>query len=183
MNKSIEQLVLMHDVAGLNDIMNNSDDWLESLDAAEGLVTLGERSGLEYLLIASQSDDDEIHAVVGEILNSPGVKRMREQMEAEERHDRQERLETARLRLQKGRQVFLHKVIYITVDDVLREDPTGKGFSLPGLEDAGLEGWELVNILPRRRQVLVESMDDHFVGAYLFLKKELASDDDMELDA
>ncbi len=183
MKATIDTLVSMRDIAGLEDVMNDSEDWLDSLDAAEGLVKLGERSGLEYLLAASQSDDDEITAIVREILASPEVKHIRQQLEAEEKQVHQARLETARLRLQKGKRVYLHKVIYVTADEILQDDSSGKGFIVPGLEDAGLEGWELVNILPRRRQMLVGSVDDHFVGAYLFLKKELTPDESMDLQA
>ncbi len=182
MSSSINGLVSMHDIQGLFEVLNESEDWMEQMDAAEGLVKLGDRRGLEYLMIASQSEEREVCQAAEEILQSPDVQGMREQIEAEARYAHQKHLETARLRLQKGKKVFLHKVIYLPADEVLREDLTGEGFHIPDLDDAGLEGWEVVNILPRRRQLLVGSVDDHFTGAYVFLKKEVGLDDVDELE-
>jgi hypothetical protein len=64
----------------------------------------------------------------------------------------------------------------------LSEDTSGDGFSVPMLDEVGLEGWELVSYIPRRRQLLTGSMDDHFSGAYFLLKKEIAPDESAELD-
>lgn len=182
MGSSIDDLVSMRDTATLLEIMNESEDWMDALDAAEGLVKLADRRGLDYLLLTSHSDDDEIRQTAEEMLASAHVRRMREQIEADERFAHQKRLEAARLRLQKGGRAFLHKVIYLPASEVLREDPTGAGFHIPELDEAGLEGWEMVNLLPRRRQMLVGSADDHFSGVYVFLKKEVGPDSTGELE-
>ncbi len=182
MGTSINDLVAMRDNQGLLEFLNDSEDWMDQMDAAEGLVKLGDRRGLEYLLIASQSEEGDIREAAGEILQSPETKQMRDQIEAETRYAHQKRVETAHLRLQKGKKVFQYKVLYLPADEVLQEDLTGDGFHIPALDDAGLEGWEVVNILPRRRQLLVGSVDDHFTGAYVFLKKEVGPEDAAELE-
>jgi hypothetical protein len=163
----------MRDIESLLEVMNESEDWMDQVDAAEGLVTLGDRRGLQYLLFTLQSDDEDVRQTVQEILESPEVKRMREQIESEARFAYQKGLENAKARLQKGGRVFMHKVIYLPAGDILQEDLSGDGFHIPDLDSAGLDGWEVVNILARRRQLLVGSVDDHFVGAYVFLKKEI----------
>ena len=62
------------------------------------------------------------------------------------------------------------------------DDPLSKGFIIPALEEHGLEGWEVVHMLPSRRALLVGSIDDHFTGAYFLLKKELLPGEGAELD-
>lgn len=62
------------------------------------------------------------------------------------------------------------------------EDPLGEGFDVPALEEHGLEGWEVIHMLPSRRALLVGSIDDHFTGAYFLLKKEFLPSESAELD-
>ena len=45
----------------------------------------------------------------------------------------------------------------------------------------GLAGWEVVNMLPTRRALLVGSVDDHFTGAYFLLKKEVLPGESADL--
>jgi len=54
---------------------------------------------------------------------------------------------------------------------MLIDDLSRGGFSIPELEEAGLEGWEVIGILPRRNKLLVGSLDDYFVGACFILKR------------
>ena len=61
-------------------------------------------------------------------------------------------------------------------------DPLGEGFEVPALDQHGLEGWEVVNMLPTRRALLVGSVDDHFTGAYFLLKKEVGPSESAELN-
>ena len=115
MGRAINDLVSMHDIESLLEIMAESNDWMDQVDAAEGLVRLGDRRGLQYLLFTLQSDDEEVHQVVQEVLDSAEVKRMREQIESEARYTYQKEVEKAKARLKKGRRVFVHKVIYLPV--------------------------------------------------------------------
>ncbi len=179
---SINDLFKMKDADRLNEIMNETDDWLLQLDAAEALIKLGDRRGLDFLLIAAESDDDDISVSVAEMLESPDAIRLQEQIEAEEKIAHQKRLVAARLRLQNGKKVFLHKMVFIPSSDIMRDDPSGEGYLVPQLDEAGLEGWEVVNIIPRRRQLLVGSADDHFSGAFFLLKKEVMPDELSELE-
>lgn len=175
MASSIDELVRMGDRETLNEIMDENDDWMMQLDAAEALLKLNDPRGLEFLLIAREAEDEEIAAVAEEILQSPAARRMTEQLETDKKAKRTERVEKARLRLQQNKKVFSYKVIYVASGDILLEDPLGEGFSIDELEQAGLEGWEVVNIIPRRKQVMLSGLDEHIVGAYFFLKREVTS--------
>jgi hypothetical protein len=182
MGQAINDLVSMRDVEGLLEIMNDSDDWMDQVDAAEGLVKLGDRRGLQYLRFTLESDDEQVRQVVQEILASPEVKRMREQIEIDQRLAYQKGLEKARQRLKKGASVFLHKMMFLPSGDVLQEDLSGDGFHIAALDEAGLEGWEVVSVLPRRRRILAESVDEQLDGAYVLLKKRLGPEDAAELE-
>jgi hypothetical protein len=162
--------------------MTEDDEWMTQLDAAEGLVKLGDRRGYEFLLTATLSDDESILEVANEILASPELARMRTEIEAERNRNRRARVESARLRLQKGGKVFRYKMVYLPASAILSEDPLNEGFDVPALENHGLEGWEVVNIIPRRRTMLVGGVDDHFAGAYFLLKKEVLPHESSDLD-
>lgn len=182
MPKPIDELVRMHDIETLYELMAEDEDWMTQLDAAEGLVKLNDRRGYEFLVSASQSEDDEVREVAREILASPALRDMKSQMEAETARARQVHFETARKRLQKGAQVFRYKMVYLSAGEIMIEDPLGEGFDLPALDDLGLAGWEVVNMIPRRSAMLVGSVDDRFVGAYFLLKREVRPDEAAELE-
>ena len=76
MGTQIDDLVQMRDVETLYELMAEDEDWMNQLDAAEGLVKLGDKRGLEFLLSARQSEDREIRDVAKEVLESPTLKRM-----------------------------------------------------------------------------------------------------------
>ena len=181
MKSAVNDLVTMKDVESLYEIMNEDDDWMTQMDAAEGLVQLGDRRGLDYLLIAKQSDIEDVQDAATEILADPETKRMREQIEAELRFASQKLVESARTRLSKGKKVFLYKVIRLSTADFMQEDASGDGFQIYGLNDAGLEGWDVVNVLPLRQ--LIGPGEPSSAGAYVFLRKELGSDEAAELDS
>ena len=180
---AVDDLVTRRDSESLYELMAEHEDWMTQLDAAEGLLKLADRRGLEFLLSAEHSEDREVREVAREILEDPALGRMRTEIEAQEKQEFQAKVEAARRRLQKGQKVFRYKMVYLPAGDILDEDPLGKGFDLPALDEFGLEGWEVVDIISRRRQVLLDSADAHMTGAYFLLKKELAADESAELDA
>ena len=182
MKSQIKNLVAMRDVESLYEIMTEDDEWINQLDAAEGLVRLGDRRGYEFLLTATMSDDESILEVANEILASPELARMRTEIEAERERTRRTRIESARLRLQKGGKVFRYKMVYLPAGAILSEDSLDEGFDVPALETHGFEGWEVVNIIPRRRTMLVGGVDDHFTGAYFLFKKEVLPHESADLD-
>jgi hypothetical protein len=182
MKSQISDLVAMHDVDTLYDLMAEDDDWMTQLDAAEALVKLGDRRGLDFLLSAGLSEDKETREVAKEILDSPQLARMREDLESEEKREHQAKIDAGKKRLAKGRKVFRYKMVYLAASEILDEDTFGDGFDVPALTEHGLEGWEVVNIVPRRRQILTGAVDDTFTGAYFLLKKEVNSEDAAELD-
>ncbi len=182
MGPQINDLVAMGDIETLYELMAEDDDWMIQLDAAEGLVKLGDARGLDFLLSARESDDEEVRDVAREILNSPEIKRKREELEAEEKAGLKEKVEKAKDRLQKGRKVFQYKMVYLPAGDILDEDLSGEGFDVPALTEFGLEGWEVVNIIPRRKQMLTGVIDDSFSGAYFLIKKETSPEEADELD-
>ncbi|NWG06976.1 MAG: hypothetical protein HXY35_09870 [Chloroflexi bacterium] len=182
MRTEINDLVAMRDVETLYELMTEDEDWMTQLDAAEGLVKLGDRRGYEFIVTATLSDDESILEVAQEILESPEMQRMRREVEAERESEHRARLESAKKRLQSGGKVYRYKMIYIAAGALMGDDPLGRGFEVPALDDRGLEGWEVVHMLPTRRALLVGSVDDHFTGAYFLLKKEVLPNESADLD-
>jgi hypothetical protein len=182
MASQITELVRMRDAEALYELMTEDEEWMTQLDAAEGLVKLGDRRGYEFLLSAMMSDDESILEVAREILDSPEFARMRNEVEAERERSHRARLDSAKQRLQQGGKVFRYKMVYLPAGALMGEDPLSKGFGIPALEEHGLEGWEVVHMLPSRRALLVGSIDDHFTGAYFLLKKEILPGEAAELD-
>lgn len=182
MASQIDELVRMRDVETLFELMTEDDDWLTQLDAAEGLVQLGDRRGYEFLLSALMSEDSEMRETAREIFDSPELAKMRGEIEAERQRERRERVVSARKRLQNGGKVFRYRMVYLPSGALLGDDPLGQGFDVPDLEKHGLEGWEVIHMLPSRRALLVGSIDDHFTGAYFLLKKEILPSENAELD-
>jgi hypothetical protein len=182
MTSQIDELVRMRDVESLYELMTEDDEWITQLDAAEGLVKLGDRRGYEFLLSATLSDDDAILEVAQEIVESPEFTRMKREFEAEQEHLHRARLDSAKKRLQAGGKVFRYKMVYLPAGALMGDDPLSKGFNVPALEEQGLDGWEVVHMLPSRRALLVGSIDDHFTGAYFLLKKEFLPGEGLDLD-
>jgi len=182
MASPINELVKMRDMETLYELMTEDDEWMTQLDAAEGLVKLGDRRGYEFLLSAMLSDDESILEVASEILDSPEFAKMRSDIEAERERGHRARMESAKKRLQNGGKVFRYKMVYLPAGALMDDDPLSKGYAVPALEEHGLEGWEVVQMLPSRRALLVGSIDDHFTGAYFLLQKEYLPGETAELD-
>ena len=182
MASQIDELVRMRDVETLYELMTEDEEWMNQLDAAEGLVKLGDRRGYEFLLSTTMSDDEEILEVAQEIMGSPEFVRMRSEVEAEREKSHRVRVDAAKKRLQSGGKVFRYKMVYLPAAALMSDDPLSKGFNVPALEEQGLEGWEVVHMLPSRRALLVGSIDDHFTGAYFLLKKEFLPGEGVELE-
>ena len=183
MTSQIEDLIAMRDIETLFDLMDNDDDWMMQLDAAEGLLRLGERGGLDFIHSATQSDSREVRDYAREILDDPEIVRKREDLEAEEKRRRAEKVKGARGRIQKGRKVYLYKSLFLPLGEMLGDSPDGEAVDIPALDDVGLEGWEVVNFIPKRGALMVANADAHFTGAYFILRKEVTADDVAELDA
>ncbi len=182
MGSQMNDLVAMGDVETLYELMLEDDDWMNRLDAAEGLVKLGDARGLEFLVNAEQSDDREMRQVVREILSSPIIVQKRAELEAEEWHVLQAKKDTARKRLQAGNKVFRYRIVHMPDGAILHEDPSGDGYDVPALSVYGLDGWEVVNIISRRQQMPGNATADEFSGTYFLLKKELLPEDSGELE-
>lgn len=181
-SSQIDELVKMRDGETLFELMTEDDEWMTQLDAAEGLVKLGDRRGYEFMLTALMSEDQNIQEVAREIFDSPELAKMRSEIEVERERTHRVRIDSARKRLQSGGKVFRYKVIYLAAGALMGEDPLGEGIHIPVLEEHGLEGWEIAYVLPSRRALLVGSVDDHFTGAYFLLKKEVLPTESAELD-
>ncbi|MFZ5882351.1 MAG: hypothetical protein ACOYYI_01055 [Chloroflexota bacterium] len=182
MSRQIDELVRMRDVETLYELMSESDEWLVQLEAAEGLVKLGDRRGYDFLITALASDDEEILEVAREILASPELTRMKNEIEAELERERRVQIEAAKRRIQSGGKVFRYKMVYLPAAALMGNDPLQNEYNLPALDNHGLAGWEVVTIIPQRRSMLVGSVDDHFTGAYFLLKKEILPHEGAELD-
>jgi hypothetical protein len=182
MGKDTQELVRMGDVNTLFELLEESDDWMIQLDAADGLAQLGERAGLDFLRGALQSDAREVREYAREILDDPSTKRKIEELEAEEKRRFAEKVRGARGRVQKGRKVFVYKSLFLPLGEILGDSPEGEAVDIPALSEVGLEGWEVVNFIPKRGSLLVSNADEHFTGAYFILRKEITPDDIAELE-
>lgn len=182
MASQINDLIRMRDVDTLYELMTEDDDWMTQLDAAEGLILLGDQRGYEFLLSAMMSEQDDMRAAAQEIFDSPELAKMRSDIEAEREREHRTRVDAAKKRLQNGGKVFRYKMVYLPSGALMSDDPLGTGFNLPALEEHGLEGWEVIEMLPSRRALLVGSIDDHFTGAYFLLKKEYLPSEGDKLD-
>lgn len=182
MATEIDDLVRMNDVDTLFELMTEDEDWLTQLDAAEGLIKLGDRRGYEFLLSAMMSEEDEMRESAQEMFDAPELAKMRGEIEAELKRLHQARLDSARKRLQNGGKVFRYKMVYLASGALMGADPLGKGFDVPALEEHGLEGWEVIHMIPNRRALLVASIDEYFTGAYFLLKKEILPGESAELE-
>jgi len=182
MASQIDELVKMRDIDSLYELMTEDEEWLTQFDAAEGLIQLGDRRAYEFVLTALLSDDEAIREVAQEIIDSPEMAKMREEIEAERKRAHYERVASARKRLQNGGKVFRYKTVYLPSGAIIGDDPLGKGFEVPALEEHGLEGWEVIHMLPSRRATLASSIDEQFTGAYFLLKKEILSGESAELE-
>ena len=182
MTSQIDDLVKMHDIESLYELMTENEEWLIQLEAAEGLVKLGDRRGYEFLSTAIMSDDEDILEVAKEMLNSPELMRMKDEMEAELKREHLAHVESAKRRIQAGGRVFRYKMVYLTAAALMGPDPLSYEYNLPSLDNQGLQGWEVVTIIPQRRSMMVASVDDHFTGAYFLLKKEILPHESADLD-
>src|SRR5512140_1281967 len=127
MGTQINDLVAMGDVETLYELMAEDDDWMMQLDAAEGLVKLGDIRGLEFLRSAQQSEEREIRDVATEILSDPVVEARRTALEADADRELHAKKQEAIKRLQSGRKVFQYKMVYLPAGAILSEDPTSAG--------------------------------------------------------
>lgn len=182
MSGQIDELVRMRDVETLHELMTEDEEWLVQLEAAEGLVKLGDRRGYEFLVTALASDDEEILEVAREILASPELARMKNEIEAEREREHRVQIEAAKRRIQGGGRVFRYKMVYLPAAALMGADPLRNEYNVPSLDNHGLAGWEVVTVLPQRRSALVSSVDDHFTGAYFLLKKQVLPHEGVELD-
>jgi hypothetical protein len=182
MSSQINDLLAMRDIESLYEIMTEDDEWMNQLDAAEGLVKLGDRRGYEFILTATLSDDEEILEVAKEIMASPELKTMQREIEAERERNHRALVETAKQRLQKGGKVYRYKIVYLPAEALMGEDPFGEGFDIPALDDKGLEGWEVVHVTPSGRPALSRGADGLPTGSYFLLKKEILPSESADLD-
>jgi hypothetical protein len=182
MSSQVDDLVQMRDIESLYEMMTEEEEWLTQMDAAEGLIKLGDRRGFEYVTSALMSDDEEILEVAQEIVDSPEYARLRSEIEAEQRRKRADSIQSAKKRLQNGGKIFRYKMVYLPVNALMEDDPLSEGFDVPALEEHGLTGWEIINVIPSRGARLVGSMEGIFTGAYFLLKKEVLPSEANDLD-
>jgi hypothetical protein len=182
MSSQVDDLVQMRDIESLYEMMTEEEEWLTQMDAAEGLIKLGDRRGFEYVTSALMSDDEEILEVAQEIVDSPEYARLRSEIEAEQRRKRADSIQSAKKRLQNGGKIFRYKMVYLPVTALMEDDPLSEGFDVPALEEHGLTGWEIINVIPSRGARLVGSMEGIFTGAYFLLKKEVLPSEANDLD-
>jgi len=183
MEQAIEDLVRMGDIDSLYEVMTENEDFMYSLDAAEGLIILGDKRGVEYLLDATQSDDEDISGVAQEILDSPEVRRKHEELDAAQKKERQAALENVKKRIAEGKKVFIYKTVFLPSSYFISAVPSEDGDSVDALNDFGFEGWEVAAFLgsPGGPRASV-TMSGRPTGGYFLIKKEVSTSESAELD-
>jgi hypothetical protein len=184
MGAQINDLVALRDYQTLYELMTEEDDILLQLEAAEGLLKLGDKRALDWLLLLKESDDEDISGAAKEMLELPETKRMLEYLNAESKAERKAALAgalaNAKVRLQKGRKVFLHKIVYVPGDVLfMQEEFITDSYNILALDTIGLTGWEVVNIIPLQTPA---AKSTNTLGAYFLVKKEVAADESAELE-
>jgi hypothetical protein len=182
MESAIQDLVNMRDIESLYEVMTENDDFMYCLDAAEGLVTLGDERGIEFLVDATQSEDEDISSVAQEILDSPEVRRKRNELEIDKKQERASFLEGAKKRLEQGKKVFIYKTVYLSAGFYIGNELSEQGESVPALNDFGFEGWEVAAFIGKLGKVSPLSMDGNLSGGHFLLKKEISAAEVSELD-
>lgn len=191
MESAIQDLVKMGDIDSLYEVMTEHEDFIYCFDAAEGLIMLGDKRGIEFLVDATQSDDEDINAVAREILDSPEVRRKREELEGDKKKERQVALESVRKRIAEGKKVFIYKTIFLPSSYFISADPSEDGDSVDALNEFGFEGWEVAAFFPAPNVGLRGSfgmgaapvtVSGNLTGGYFLLKKEVSANESAELD-
>jgi len=77
----IEELQQKGDIDGLHKILNNEQDWMLRLDAAEVLAQSGNARGLDFLINALDDSDTEVREVANEILEELDIPRGNEALQ------------------------------------------------------------------------------------------------------
>ncbi len=178
----IDDLVKMGDRETLYELMTENDEWLTRLESAEGLIELGDQRGYEFLISVTMGDDEEMLEVANEILASPQAMKMKRQIESEQQAERRIRIESAKKRLSQGGKVYRYKMVHLPSNALMGDDPFSKGYEVPALDNIGLDGWEVVHVLPIRRAIATGGENELFTGVYCLLKKEILPGESIDLE-
>ena len=181
MGSAIQDLIGMRDIESLYEVMTENEDWMLCMDAAEGLIKLGDVRGLQFLQDATESDDEELVAVAQEILDSPEAQRMSDAAKTSEHKSREEILVIARQRLAQGKKIFRFKSVYLDAPEFSGPASSEDGESIPVLDDFGLEGWQVVAFVGPESSHLPGSTERKMIGGYFLLQKEIDADELAEL--
>jgi hypothetical protein len=170
MGSQINELVAMRDVL--------------QLEAAEGLLKLGDRRVVDWLMQIRESEDEDISGAANELLETPETQRMLEVFKAESEAERRAALSSAltkaKARLQKGKTVFLHKMVYVPGDMLfMKEADVADNYNVLALDQLGLEGWEVVSLISLQAPAAKGASP---IGAYFLVKKLVAPDESTTLD-
>ncbi len=177
MENAIQDLVNMGDIDSLYEVMTEHEDFIYCFDAAEGLIRLGDKRGVEFLVDAAQSEDEDIRGIAQEMLDSPEVRRKCEEFEGEKKKERQAALESVRKRIAEGKKVFIYKTIFLPSSYFINPNPSEDGKSVDALNDFGFEGWEVAAFFPLPSAGLRGNPGGHFL-----IKKEVSANESAELD-
>lgn len=187
MEQAVQDLLKMGDVESLYEVMTEHDDFIYCLDAAEALVRLGDARGADFLISATESEDEDIRDVAQEILDSNEiVKKMKELEVAPEKVDNTAAIEAVKQRIAAGKKAFIYKTIYLPSNYFISSDPSDGGDYIEALNEFGFEGWEVAAFFPMSaapgRSTSPVSLSGKLTGGHFLIKKEITPSDSAELD-
>ena len=97
-------------------------------------------------------------------------------------------LETAQQRIASGNNPNLFQWMYVQVDSVIDEETVG-AFDITDLQVAGLDGWDIVAVIPKTLGMALKNFSTHgnswgggmggnVLGVYVLLSKEVSDIND-----
>jgi len=118
----------------------------------------------------------------------------RKQAQLEKQNRISQKINDLKKKLNKGESVFLYDTIYLPVDSIILDELIHDVFSIAELRELGIEGWEVVQIIPRTMGTGLTNEGAGFnkswgggtggnvIGVHAILKKEVISIDETNPD-
>lgn len=153
--------------------------------------TCGRKVGLFYFLNDGAVCMDCREKTKNETIEN----RKRESIEDRQRKEEsiQATIEDVQTSVQKGKARFLYNFVFLSVDSVLLKKSFCQGFEIHELQRMGLDGWEVIGIVPKTVGVGLENVSigstsgqtygggigGNVAGVYVLLKKVIHSEEDL----
>jgi hypothetical protein len=151
----------------------------------------------EVIKALKKAQDSDTSSLVREAAQStlnahmPAIRQM-EAAELKRVENAHARVRYIREQIAKGQRTYLYNRVYLPVDSIVLEKPLNSDFNIDRLQELGIQGWEIVSVIPRTIGVALTNtlvgsttgqtwgagIGGNVIGAYILLKREITADDD-----